>query len=92
MSWQEMERQFNRQFFRAEPKIFIAELSRVTHKGVEPADSFITHLKRMRHGCKIHLPETKYVKMVQRGLDIELRKKFLGMEFIDFYEFATKVT
>ena len=30
--------------------------------------------------------------MAQRGLDIELRKKFQGMEFRDFYEFAAKVT
>ena len=29
--------------------------------------------------------------MAQRGLDIELRKKFQGMEFRDFYELSTKV-
>ena len=45
----------------------------------------------MRNGCRIHIPETKYVKMAQRGLDNEL-KKFQGMEFRDFYELATKVT
>ena len=28
----------------------------------------------------------------QRGLDIELRKKFQGMEFKDFYELGAKVT
>ena len=33
----------------------------------------------------------KVVKMAQRGLDIELRKKFQGMEFRNFYELATKV-
>ena len=32
------------------------------------------------------------MKMAQRGLDIELRKKFQGMEFRDFYELAAKVT
>ena len=32
------------------------------------------------------------VKMAQRGLDMELRKKFQGMEFRDFYEIAAKVT
>ena len=45
----------------------------------------------MRNRCKIHLLETKYVKIAQRGLDIELRKKFQGMEFSDFYELAAKV-
>ena len=46
----------------------------------------------MRNRCKTHLLEIKYVKMASRGLDIELRKKFQGMEFKDFYEFAAKVT
>ena len=31
------------------------------------------------------------MKMAQRGLDIELKKKFQGMEFRDFYELAYKV-
>ena len=30
--------------------------------------------------------------MSQRGLDIERRKKFQGMEFRDFYELDDKVT
>ena len=58
----------------------------------ETVDLFISHFKKMRNRCKIHLPETKYVKMAQRGLDIESRKKFEGMEFRDFYELGTKVT
>ena len=52
---------------------------------------FISRFKKMRNRCKIHLPETEYVEMAQRCLDIELRKKFQGMEFRDFYELATKV-
>ena len=46
----------------------------------------------MRNICKIRLPETEYVKISQRGLDIELRKKFQGMEFRDFYEFVANLT
>ena len=38
------------------------------------------------------LPEVEYVKMAQKGLDIELGKKFQGMEFRDFYELAAKVS
>ena len=60
--------------------------------GGELAESFTTHFKRIRNGCKIHLPEIKYVKMAQRGFDIELRKKFQGMEFRDYYEIVAKVT
>ena len=46
----------------------------------------------MGNKCKIHLPKIEYVKMGQRGLDIEPRKKFQGIEFRDFYELAAKVT
>ena len=87
-----MERQFHTQFFRADPEVCISKLSRVTQRNGETTDLFIFHFKKMRNRCKIHLPEIEYVKMAQRGLDIELRKKFHGMEFRDFYELATKVT
>ena len=70
----------------------IEELSRVTQKNGETVDLFISRFKKMRNKCKIRFPKTEYVKMAKRGLDIELRKKFQGMEFIDFYELVAKVT
>ena len=91
-SWQEMERQFHTQFFRAKPEVCIVELSKVTQRSGEIADLFFSRFKKMRNRCKIHLPETEYVKMAQRGLDIELRNKFKVMEFRDLYELQTKVT
>ena len=87
-----MERQFHTQFFKAEPEVCIAELSRVTKRNGEIVDLFISRFKKMRNICKIHLPKIEYVKMAQRGLDIELRKKFQGMKFKDFYELVAKVT
>ena len=45
----------------------------------------------MGNRSKIQLPETEYVKIAQRGLDIDLRKKFQGLEFRNFYELAAKV-
>ena len=60
--------------------------------GGESVESFITRFKRMMNRCKVHLLETEYVKIAQRGLDIEMRKKFQGMEFRDFYELVAKVT
>ena len=91
-SWQEMERQFHTQFFRVEPEVYIAKLSKVTQRNGETADLFISRFKNMRNKCKIYLLEIEYVKMAQRGLDIKLRKKFQGMEFRDFYELVAKVT
>ena len=70
----------------------IGELSRVTQRNGETVDLFIPRFKKMRIMFKIHLPKTEYVKMDRTGLDIELRKKFQGMEFRDFYELAAKVT
>ena len=84
-----MERQFHTQFFKVKHEVCIAELSRVTQRNGETAD-LISCFKKMRNICKIHLLEIEYVKMAQRGLNIELRKKFQGMEFIDFYELAAK--
>ena len=87
-----MKKQFHTQFFRPEPEVCIIELSRVTQRNGETADLFISRFKKMRKRCKVHLLEIKYVKMAQRGLDIELKKKFQGMEFRDFYELLAKVT
>ena len=70
----------------------ITKLSSVTQRNGEITDLFISRFKKMRNICKIHLLKTEYVKMVQRDFDIELRKKFQGMEFRDFYELAAKVT
>ena len=76
----------------AEPEVCITELSRVIQRNGGTVDLFIFQLKKMRNRCKIHLLETEYMKMAQRALDIELRKKFQGMKFGDFYELAAKVT
>ncbi|XP_050233321.1 uncharacterized protein LOC126681809 [Mercurialis annua] len=92
LTWPEMERLFHTQFYCAEPEICIAELSKISQRNGEDADMYIHCFKKMRIRCKIVLTETEYVNMAQRGLDIELRKKFHGMEFRDFYELAAKVS
>ena len=46
----------------------------------------------MRNRYKIHLPKIEYVNISHKGLNIELRKKFQGMKYRDFYELAAKVT
>lgn len=54
-------------------------------------EMFVDRFKKMKNRCKVFLPETEFVKMAQKGLDFELRKKFQGMEFRDFFELAAKV-
>ena len=75
-SWQDMQRLFDTQFYRTEPEICIAELSRVTQRAGERADDYIARFKTMRRKCKVNIPEIEYVKMAQQGLELELRKKF----------------
>ena len=48
-----MERQFHTQFFRAELKVCIVELSRVTQRNGETTDLFISRFKKMRNRYKI---------------------------------------
>ena len=62
-TWHEMKRAFHTQFFRMEPEVCVAELSRMTQRPGENADSFIAQLKKMRNCCKIFLPKTEYMKM-----------------------------
>ncbi|GKV35610.1 hypothetical protein SLEP1_g43856 [Rubroshorea leprosula] len=74
-----------------EPKISMADLSRLTQR---PGESFENYLMRFRKAwmkCHVALPEPEFVKFAQNGLDIELRKKFEGMEFRDFFELSYKV-
>ena len=62
-SWLKMERQIHTQFFKVEAEVCIVELSRVTQRNGETTNLFISRVKKMRNRCKIHLPETEYVKM-----------------------------
>lgn len=39
----------------------------------------------------MYLPKSEYVKMAQKELDIELRKKFQGIKFQNFFELVAKV-
>ena len=59
----EMERQIHTQSFKVKPEVCITELSKVTQRNWETADFFISHFKKMRNICKIHLLETENLKM-----------------------------
>lgn len=64
---------------------------RIIQRSGDPVEIFISCFKKMRNMYKIHLPEMEYVKMTQKGLDVELMKKFQGMDFKDFYELIAKI-
>ncbi|GKV43324.1 hypothetical protein SLEP1_g50628 [Rubroshorea leprosula] len=90
-SWRQMEDLFHTQFYRCEPEVSMADLSRLAQKPGELFEAFLARFRRARLKCRVALPEQEFVKLAQNGLDIELRKKFEGMEFRDFYELSYKV-
>ncbi|GKV50000.1 hypothetical protein SLEP1_g56718 [Rubroshorea leprosula] len=90
-SWRQMEDLFHTQFYRCEPEVSMADLSRLAQKPGESSEAFLARFRRARLKCRVALPEQEFVKLAQNGLDIELRKKFEGMEFRDFYELSYKV-
>ncbi|XP_073033859.1 uncharacterized protein [Primulina eburnea] len=52
MNWQEVKRQFHIQFYRTDPEVCIANLSRVTQKKGESMEYFIDMFKKIKNRCK----------------------------------------
>ncbi|GKV04390.1 hypothetical protein SLEP1_g16548 [Rubroshorea leprosula] len=90
-SWRQIEDLFHTQFYRCGPEVSMVDLSRLAQKPGELSEAFLARFLRARLKCRVALPEQEFVKLAQNGLDIELRKKFEGMEFRDFYELSYKV-
>ncbi|GKV24835.1 hypothetical protein SLEP1_g34389 [Rubroshorea leprosula] len=86
-----MEDLFHAQFYRCEPEVSMVDLLRLAQKFRESFEAFLARFRRARLKCQVALPEQEFVKLAQNGLDIELRKKFEGMEFRNFYELSYKV-
>ncbi|GKV11050.1 hypothetical protein SLEP1_g22336 [Rubroshorea leprosula] len=88
---QEMEDLFHIQFYCSEPEVSMADLSRLMQRLGEISEAFLARFRKARLKCRVALLEQKFVKLAQNGLDIELRKKFEGMKFRDFFELSYKV-
>ena len=87
-----MERKFHEQFYRIEPEVSMADLSRLYQREGETAENFLARFKRARNWCHLDIPEREFVKLAMSGLGYRLKKKFVGMEFGDLFELATRVT
>ncbi|GKV28866.1 hypothetical protein SLEP1_g37855 [Rubroshorea leprosula] len=90
-TWRQMEDLFHIHFYRSEPEVSMADLSRLVQRPGETSEAFLAKFQKARLKCRVALPEQEFVKLAQNGLDIELRKKFEGMEFRDFFELSYKV-
>ncbi|GKU96957.1 hypothetical protein SLEP1_g10138 [Rubroshorea leprosula] len=89
-TWRQMEDLFHIQFYRSEPEVSMADLSRLVQRPGETSEAFLARFRKARLKCRVALPKQEFVKLAQNGLDIELRKKFEGMEFRDFFELSYK--
>ncbi|GKV43113.1 hypothetical protein SLEP1_g50447 [Rubroshorea leprosula] len=69
----------------------MANLSCLVQRPGETSEAFLAKFWKARLKCRVALPEQEFVKLAQKGLDIELRKKFEGIKFRDFFELSYKV-
>ena len=53
----EMERKFHEQFYRIEPEVSMADLSRLYQREGETAENFLARFKRARNRCHLDIPE-----------------------------------
>ena len=70
----------------------MADLSRLYQREGETAENFLARFKRARNRCHLDIPEREFVKLAMSGLGYRLKKKFVGMEFGDLFELATRAT
>lgn len=76
---------FHQPFYKTEAEVSFSNLSRLSQLPTESAEKFIARFKRSKHKCKTNYLESEYIKLAQRGLKMELRKKFQGMLFNDLF-------
>lgn len=87
-----MEEQLHAQFYKAEPKISITNLSKLKQRLDEPTKSFFERVKRLKNRCTIQLRESQMKDLALGSLNLEFRKNFDGHAFKDICELGTKVT
>lgn len=67
-SWAEIEQMFHEHFYRLEPEMTMADLSRLMQKSGETAEAYIARFKKARHRCHVNLPGEDFVKLCQNEM------------------------
>ncbi|KAJ4972421.1 hypothetical protein NE237_005520 [Protea cynaroides] len=89
MTWQQMEEAFHSQFYRIAPEVSVTDLFGMYQIAGEMVEDFIACFKRARYRCPLVLPEPKFIKLAENGLEFEMRMKFVGMDLCILFELAT---
>ncbi|KAM1322292.1 hypothetical protein ACFX2F_015280 [Malus domestica] len=90
-SWEELVEKFHEQFYRPGMEMSVSSLARMAQASDESPMDYLTRFKSARNWCRVPLPEVEFVKLALNGLDVEYKKKFLGVNFRDMYELAQHV-
>ncbi|KAM1309879.1 hypothetical protein ACFX2I_006583 [Malus domestica] len=69
----------------------VSSLVRIAQASDESPMDYLTRFKSARNWCRVPLPEVEFVRLALNGLDVEYKKKFLGVNFRDMYELAQYV-
>ncbi|CAL2246492.1 unnamed protein product [Prunus armeniaca] len=86
-----METIFHEHFYQTNREITVAELVRMSQASDESPRDYLQRFKTCRNWCRTNLPEREFVKMAEKGLEFEYRKKFKGIEFLDMHDLINKV-
>ncbi|KAI5346123.1 hypothetical protein L3X38_014002 [Prunus dulcis] len=81
-----MEQIFHEQFYRPEPEVSMADLAKIRQKPNESIQEYLRRFREAKARCKVNMLEHEFAKLAQGGLLLDLRKKFEGNEFCDFYD------
>ncbi|XP_028122709.1 uncharacterized protein LOC114319846 [Camellia sinensis] len=87
-----MESQFHAQFFRAEPEVTMVDLSKFKQRQGESAKQYIDRFKKVKNRCHVYMREIEVIRLVQKGLNFELRKNLEGVMFKDLFELSSTAT
>ncbi|KAM2350183.1 hypothetical protein ACFX1X_013612 [Malus domestica] len=72
-------------------EVSVSSLARMAQASDESPMDYLTRFKSARNWCRVPLPEVEFVRLALNGLDVEYKKKFLGVNFRDMYELAQHV-
>ncbi|GKV20245.1 hypothetical protein SLEP1_g30401 [Rubroshorea leprosula] len=59
-TWRQMEDLFHIQFYRSEPEVSMADLSRLVQRPRETSEAFLARFRKARLKCRIALPEQEF--------------------------------
>jgi len=74
-NWNQLESQFDEQFYMCQSKISLKELASVRRKMLEFINDYLNRFRLLKARCFTQVPEHELVEMVAASLDYSIRKE-----------------